>query len=48
MEYLEIIYYAFRFCDFAELNLEQMDYIFNTLKDFIFDTLKNEKETEIA
>lgn len=48
MEYLEIIYYSFQYCDFAELNLENMDYIFNTIKDFIFLTLKTEKESEIA
>ena len=48
LEYLEIIYYAFQYCDFAELNLEQMDYIFNTIKEFIFLSLKNPNECVVA
>lgn len=48
LEYLEIIYYAFQYCDFAELNLEQMDFIFNTIKEFIFLSLKNPNECVVA
>ncbi len=45
IEHLEIIYIAFEYSEennlFGTLNLEQLDHIFNTLKIYILEGLKN-------